>query len=103
MALIKMDQVLKDMEGKAIPGPKEGKNLLLVDVCKTILLSYDEKMSGEQKYEQFKLAQKLEKAPKAGVELTSEEISNLKLLAGKQLPLIVGLVWDLLEGKDPYA
>ena len=103
MALIKMNQELKDLDGNTIPGPKEGKKLTLLDVCRTGLLSYDEKMAGEKKYENFKLAKKLEDAPAAGVELTAEEITNIKQLVGKgQFPLIVGIVWDLLEGKDPY-
>lgn len=104
MALIKMQVELKDLEGKEIKGPKEGKNLTLLDVCRTGLLNYDDKMSGEKKYDNFKLAQKLEKAPKAGIELTAEEVANIKALVGKsQFPMIVGLVWDLLEGKDPYS
>ena len=105
MGKINLKTVLVGVEDKPLKGTKneDGTNsdLTLLEVCRGALLALDEKMSGEKKYENWKLVQKMEKAPEGLVTLKSEEITKLKELIGKyQFPIVVGLAWDLLESNS---
>jgi hypothetical protein len=69
------------------------------------MISEDEKgLSGEEKQKRFYLAHRISrnKAPN----LTTEEVAKIKALAAKVPhwgPLIVGQLWELLEGKPGMA
>jgi len=102
MAKIKFDVELKNLKGDQIKGP-DNEIWTLGDACKNALLSYDEKASGNEKYEAFQLSMKIDSAPADGVDLKAEEITKIKNAVGRTgFPLLVGIVWNLLEGKDPY-
>lgn len=90
---------LKDMDGKPIMETKD-KPLLLDKVCVNAVLSEipDEKTTGEQKLQRFQLAKKIYGAGE--IDVTAEEIVLLKDKIGKlYLPLVVGQVFEILEGK----
>lgn len=103
MAKINLTYVLWDLGNvETLKGPvdKEGikKDLTLGLVCTNSLLVFDERMTGQDKYERYKLARKLEKAKDGQVDLKAEEIASIKDAIGKyQTPLVVGQAWDLLE------
>lgn len=90
---------LYDMDNKPINEAPD-KPLLLDKVCVNALLSDtpDEKISGEAKLVRFKLAKRIYGASE--IDITAEEIVLIKDRVGKQyLALIVGQVFELLEGK----
>lgn len=98
-----------------IPGPnggpitdKDGKPLdkqpTLGSICETALVSsyadeidpvtHKETITGQEKYDRWKLAQKLH----GEVTLTAEELAKIKMLVGKAyLPAIVGPAWQMLD------
>ena len=64
------------------------------------ILSPVEKESGMDKVKKYELAKRIHNA-KDEVELSAEDISLIKERIGEVFPaLIVGQVFDLLEGKD---
>lgn len=77
------------------------KPLLLSQVCVDALLgSYkdEEKLTGEQKYTRFKLAEKIKDSKEDLIELKSEEITEIKKLIAKRFTtLVIGRAYDLLE------
>jgi hypothetical protein len=90
---------LLDMDNKPIMETKD-KPLLLDKVCVNALLQEvpNEQTTGEAKLLRFKLAKKIYGVSE--VEVTAEEIVLIKDRVGKQyLPLIVGQVYEILEGK----
>ena len=100
------DAALFDFNGKPITAA-ENKPLTLGWLCLEALqmIFEDEKgLSGEEKQKRFYLAHRISrnKAPN----LTSEEVAKIKALAAKVPhwgPLIVGQLWELLEGKPGMA
>jgi len=98
--IIGLNKVLKNFSGDPLKDAKEG-DLTLAEACKNALLVADEKSTGKDKYESFKIATKLDNAKGGTIELTAEEITKIKEAVGKYMfPMVVGLVWDALEGVD---
>lgn len=89
--------VLTDLHGEAMNGA--GGPLTLRSACVDALLgAYQDEVAlpGEEKYRRFQLATKLSSSDE--VDLTAEEITQLKKLVGKAWsPLVVGRVYELLE------
>ncbi|MCK5020181.1 MAG: hypothetical protein KAS32_24295 [Candidatus Peribacteraceae bacterium] len=55
-----------------------------------------QKLSGEAKYNRYKIAQKID----AKEELSVEEISLIKAITGEVYNIqVVGVIWDFLEAK----
>lgn len=99
---VNFDIVIRDLKGIAI---KDGDiDFRLSDVaCTALLAPYpDEKdLDGKTKIRRFKLAEKIAGANGAGVDLSVEDIADLKLLIGKAYAaLIVGRAYQIL---DPEA
>jgi len=101
---VKISMVLKDVKGDSLMQPTETGKKELLNV-KTILASAlfnmnpDDKVSGQEKYERGKLAEKIMTAVKE-VELSVDEITKIKKLVGESYsPLIVWQIWDLLDPK----
>lgn len=92
--------VLKDKSGALIKEP-DGREIILSTPCINALYSTfeeDKNLSGEEKYKRYQLAQKLDQ--KEPVELSAEEISVIKKYVGKGFnPFMVGIIYDILEGK----
>lgn len=74
--------------------------LTLKKVCIKALTSLnpaDVSITGDDKYQRFKLALKIEKGEELGV----DEVSLLKKLVGQiWSPLVVGRAWDMLDPKE---
>jgi len=95
-----LNKVLKNFSGDALKDAKE-RDLTIVEACKNALLVADEKSTGQDKYTAYKIATKLDTAKNHTVELTAEEITKIKEAIGKYMfPMVVGLVWDALEGVE---
>jgi len=95
---IQMNQELKRLDGVPL---KDGENVVaLKKPCVEALLGIypDETgLSGEDKLLRWRLAQRIDKGGE--VELAAENIALIKKLVAKAYgPLIVGQVWELLEG-----
>lgn len=92
----KKPQSKKEIEEKK---PPEFEVLLLKDVIVNSLLGEfpDEKLTGEQKLERYKLAMLIQDA-KVEVDLNSKDMVLVKDLIGKSWsPLISGQAWMLIE------
>lgn len=100
---IKFDQVLLDLNGDPLKNQFK-KDLDLKEVCVMALLSNTtekdgEKEDGNKKMSRFLLAEKIQKAKELG--LRAEEIVLIKNLVTKLYgPLVVGRVFNLLEGRN---
>jgi hypothetical protein len=98
--LIDLNQVLLDMNDEPI---KDGdKNATLRKVAiEALVASYQDEstLSGEEKLKRFELAMKVKNTP-TPIDLTVEEVGTIKKLIGKAFGvLVVGQVWNMLEGK----
>ena len=95
---VSVETVLVDLKGKAIKDGTE--DLTLRAVCVSALLGANKEQDGGLgKYKSFQLAKKIEESKE--VILTSEEITGLKKLVDAFFgPLVVGQVYDLLEGTE---
>lgn len=97
--LYKLTAPLLDHRGKPItdPGP-DGKPVeftLGMALERAAVFGGGPQTSAKDKYEQYKLAQKLTGDT---VELTAEEVARLKELTGAMFtPIAVGAVWTALE------
>lgn len=99
---VNVDKVLLDLEGKEIlrsdNSPMKIKELVIQSL--TILNKDDEKMTGDERYKLFDIAQRITKDA-SSVDLKSEEIALIKQRIGVMFqPLVVGRVYDVLEGKE---
>lgn len=101
---IDMSQQLRGLDGKPVlvKDGEESVPMKLSNVCVNALLTAtegDKKQSGEDKFKNYHLAQKLHE--KSEVELEAEEVAKLKERVSKVFPspLVVGQAWDMLEGK----
>ncbi|HNA61451.1 MAG TPA: hypothetical protein PKW79_00035 [Rhabdochlamydiaceae bacterium] len=110
----KVDQLLKDLDGKPFKEKKKenGKEIeseialsvIMVNALLEPQVGPDGRiieMSGSQKIENWKLAKKIHK--KEIAELTSEEVVKIKAAVGKgnPFPMSVGQVEELLESPIP--
>jgi len=99
MAKINFDVVLKNLEGKPLKDG-DGKDLTMARACRNALHVMDEKATGDEKYKNYVLALKV--GDGGDVDLKSEEITRIKDYIGKNMyPIVVGPVWDFLEGLVP--
>lgn len=94
---LNLNKHIKDLDGKIIE-KVTAKNLIRDALIN--LSEEDKNMSGDAKYTQFSLALRITEAGDGEVELSSEEITKIKALVGRMFyPLIVGRLFDILEGK----
>jgi hypothetical protein len=120
MQVLKNAQIV-DMDGQVVREqvPTGEKNLMGQPVMKdgnvmtvgsvainALLLSYEDEartITGDEKVTRMHLALKI-KRDQDPINMTAEEISLVKKLVGKAYgPMIVGQVWDLLEGPKPVS
>lgn len=96
---INLEQVLKSLDGTHLLS-EDQKEITLGKVCVGALTNMlpTEQATGEVKFQRFQLAQKINGQKE--IELTSEEIVIIKERVGVlHSPLVVGLVYEMLEGK----
>lgn len=90
--------VLKTIEGAPIA--KNGKPFTLLNVAiEALLAAFDDEvsLSGEQKLARYNLALRIQNSDGV-VEMTVEEVAQLKMLIGKAFaPLVVGQSYLLLD------
>ena len=100
MKITGLDRVLVDLRGRELT--EGGEPFTLRAAVAGALLSQPsgENMTGQQKYRRYKLAFMIMEA-QGEVELAAEDVAEIKTATGAvYLPLVVGQVWDLLEGGD---
>jgi len=100
---MKYDLSVKIVDIKGEPIKDSNISLTVKDVCIQALLANftteDNKIDGAEKYKRFKLAQRLENNQNSVIGLNAEEVTLIKKLLGMAFTtLIVGQVYDLLEG-----
>ncbi len=62
---------------------------------------HDEKIDNEIKYKRYKLGLKIREIREDEIELTAEQVVELKdLVARAYSTLVMGRLWDILEGND---
>ncbi len=60
----------------------------------------EQNLTGKKRFERYQIAQKIAESNEK-VELSTEEIMEIKLVVGKfYLPIVVGKVYDMLEGRN---
>jgi len=95
---VKVNNQLNDVEGKPLQGDKS-KTLTMRDVCINSLLTPVQGDDEKIKWEKYEIFKKLRDSADE-VELKLEELSLLKKAVGKlQPPLLMGQIWEMLEGK----
>ncbi len=93
---VNLNFAIKDFQGKDII--ENGNRVSAEDMCfKCLMAVYEEdrSLTGEQKYSLYKIGNKLEKDE----DFTIEELATLKERVSRLNPLVVGQIWDALEGK----
>jgi hypothetical protein len=94
----KENNQLNDVEGQPLQGEK-GRTLTMRDVCINSLLTPVQGDDEKAKWEKYEIFKKLRDA-KDEVELKLEELNVVKKAVGKiQSQLLMGQVWEMLEGK----
>lgn len=96
-----IDEVQAEKDGKLLT-KNVMKDITFKSLCVNLLAGLskaDENLSGEAKLKRFVLGQKIQKSDEP-IELGIDELKEIKDLVGKsQAPLVVGQVWNFLEGK----
>ena len=93
---VKVNNQLKDVEGKPLQGEK-GKPLTMRDVCINSLLTPVQGDDEKVKWEKYEIYKKLRDATDE-CELKLEELNVVKKAVGKiQSQLLMGQVWEMLE------
>ncbi len=108
-----MKVVLLEMNGDMMvqatmkDGVKTGEEYITLGlIFKAALLNLNEdeqKMSGVKRHERYTIATKITKAENddEDADLTVEEVATIKKTIGKKYqPIIVGQIWNILEGKE---
>lgn len=97
---IKINQTLKGVDGKQeLPNVDEKRPLTIKDVCISALLTPIDGEDEKSKFSRWEIFKLLREATDQ-VDLTLEQLSLVKKYVGKfQPPLIMGQVFDLIEGK----
>ena len=98
--LVKVNVPLKTMDGQVMKDNVDGQavDATVKLVIVNAVLAPVQKESGIEKVKKYELAKKIYTSDE--VELTAEEISLIKETVGENFaPVIVGQVWNLLEGK----
>lgn len=96
---IVFSQNLYNFQQVALKSP-DGAILTLGDICIEALLmtQANTQIDGKEKYKRYELAKALDGATEA--DLSAEDVTLIKKLVGDiYTPLVVGLVYDALEGK----
>lgn len=110
---IKIDGIIKDMDGVALvktpeEKDKDGKvtrkrvDLSVQEACITALMTWqpNDKVPGDEKFKRYELAM-LVKGAKKELELPAEDVALIKKQVGDIFsPLVVGQVWNALEKTD---
>ncbi len=95
---IDLTQKIMRIDDKTFTNPETNVDYTLKDVVIEAVLAPKEKEDNKKKYEKYELYLKL-KAVTKFVELTTDEISEIKKLIGEvKSALVMGQAWDLLEG-----
>lgn len=98
MSIVKIDTTIFDEAGVPVLD-KEAVFSVKTACARALLAPTEDKLTPEEKYDRYKLFQRFDKE-KSILELSSEEISKVKAAIGAAYPaLVVGQVWDCLEGK----
>ena len=103
---MKINQKLLGVDGVETLKGDKGIPLLLKDVCINALLTPAQQESEKVKWEKYVLFKKFRDAITEAdgtiwIELKSEEVSLLKQAVGRtQTPLIMGQIWEMLEGGE---
>jgi hypothetical protein len=95
---IDVKQVIRDLQGEPLKNPKGEDTTLRWAFTEALLASSqgDENLSGEEKYNRYKLAKKVNASDE--VELSVEEAAQIKKLLPKGFtPVLVGPVFDMIE------
>jgi hypothetical protein len=111
---VKLNTILKDLDGKdiiftqGVPATKDTKEVPAVYATvgkmtiEALMATYkdEENLSGEDKLKRWQLAVRVKNSSATGtIQMTAEEVSLVKKLIGKAYGImIVGQVWELLEG-----
>jgi len=100
--LVKVNVPLKTLDGQVMKDNDGQGNAIDATVKMVIvnaILAPVQKESGVDKVKKFDLAQRIYKSDE--VDLTAEEISLIKERVGESFPpIVVGQIWNLLEGKE---
>lgn len=99
---VKFNQKVYGVDGTPLKADK-GRDLTLKDVCISSILgpagTRPDEDTDEKKYHRFQIYKKI-KDGKDEVDLTANEIVDLKKAIGKHQPsLVMGQCWDYLEQK----
>jgi len=101
--LIQVDTPLKNMDGQVMKdndGAGNAVDATLRVAMINAILSPVEREAGTEKVKKYELARRIHSA-KSEVELSIEEVSLIKERIGDVFPiLIVGQIFDILEGKE---
>lgn len=96
---VDFNYVIRDLKGEAVLDGKDEFTLKTV-ACNALLMPYpdEQQLSGTDKYRRFKLADKISSANGEDVDLSAEEVTDLKKLIAKAFsPLVVGRAFDKLD------
>lgn len=96
---VDFNYVIRDLKGEAVMDGKDEFTLKNV-ACNALLMPYpdEQQLSGTDKYRRFKLADKISAANGEAVDLSVEEVADLKKLIAKAFsPLVVGRAYDKLD------
>lgn len=99
-------RIMRTLDGEPLmdgaPGKSKHVTVGVAVVNALLMENPDEKVSGTEKVSRFNLARRIQNGEGDSVEVTAEEISTMKDLVGKlYAPIVVGQVWEHLEGKSP--
>jgi len=95
---INLTQQIMRIDDKPFENPETKTPYTLKDVVIEAVLAPEAKEDNKKKYSKYELYLKLKAAGKE-IDLTTDEISEIKRLIGEVKPaLIMGQAWDMLEG-----
>lgn len=98
---INLEQAITVFDGSKLQSDIQGVDLTYAQVCINALMSHhtNEQATGEQKFERYQLAKKINDAKGAEVEFTPEQIVMIKNLAANiYTPIVIGQLYELLNG-----
>lgn len=99
--LVKINVPLTTLDGQTMKDNVDGQavDATVKTAIVNAVLAPVQKESGIEKVKKFNLAQRIYKDDE--VELTAEEVSLIKACVGENFaPIVVGQIWNLLEGKS---
>ena len=97
---IDLTQKMMRIDDKPFTNPETNVDYTLKDVVIEAILAPEQKEDNKKKYSKYELYLKI-KAVTKSVELTTDEISEIKRLIGEVKPaLIMGQAWNMLEGGE---